>query len=128
SPSPDRQSSPPKEQQSRRQHIPSRYSLYSLVKEPAEAASPSGEGAFTDIPPPCQRRPENTENERKTATKPINRSQTAPKKVHENEKYMKKGGASPSFPQSTCRSPESVGIYMVNQTRFSSQFDARPFP
>ncbi|WP_278535434.1 hypothetical protein, partial [Komagataeibacter oboediens] len=75
------------------------------------------------------RQPENTENERKTATKPANRLQTAPKKVHENEKYMKKGGASPSFPQSTCRSPESVGIiYMVNQTRFSSQFDARPFP
>ncbi|WP_225063084.1 hypothetical protein, partial [Komagataeibacter rhaeticus] len=30
---PGRQSSPPKEQQPRRQHIPSRYSLYSLVKD-----------------------------------------------------------------------------------------------
>ncbi|WP_220032595.1 hypothetical protein, partial [Komagataeibacter xylinus] len=98
SPSPDRQSSPPKEQQSRRQHIPSRYSLYSFVKEPAGAASPSGEGAFTDISPPCQRHPKNPKNTRHSAIKHTKHSLNVPKKMHESENYMKKGGASPSFP------------------------------
>ncbi|WP_208624008.1 hypothetical protein, partial [Komagataeibacter swingsii] len=71
----------PKEQQPRRQHIPSRYSLYSLVKDPAGAASPSGEGAFTDIGPSCQRHTKNVKNTRKSAVKPKNHSLIVPKKM-----------------------------------------------
>ncbi|WP_211308932.1 hypothetical protein, partial [Komagataeibacter nataicola] len=57
SPSPDRQSSPHKEQQPRRQHIPSRYSLYSLVKDPPEQHRRPVKGLLRILAPPVNAMP-----------------------------------------------------------------------
>ncbi|WP_220032413.1 hypothetical protein, partial [Komagataeibacter rhaeticus] len=61
-PSPGRQSSPPKEQQPRRQHIPSRYSLYSLVKDPPEQQRRPVKGLSRILAHPVNATPKTQEN------------------------------------------------------------------
>ncbi|MFT9164950.1 MAG: hypothetical protein ABF504_07725, partial [Komagataeibacter saccharivorans] len=55
-------------------------------QRPAGAASPSGEGAFTDISPPCQRSTKNAKKTGNSAIKQQFHSLSEPKNRKKNEK------------------------------------------